>query len=58
MLGQASTTGDADGETLAEVDESSISESRVQNAIEAFRGEIEQIPSMYSAIKQDGKPLY
>ena len=58
VLGQATTTGDAEGETLAEVDASSINESRVQDALEAFRGEIEQIPSMYSAIKQDGKPLY
>ena len=27
-------------------------------ALAAFRGEIEQVPSMYSAIKQKGQPLY
>ena len=58
VLGQATATGDAEGETLAEIDASSLTEARVRDALEAFRGEIEQVPSMYSAIKQDGKPLY
>ncbi len=35
-----------------------VSEADVAAALEAFRGEIEQVPSMFSAIKQDGQPLY
>jgi tRNA pseudouridine55 synthase len=58
VLGQATATGDAEGETLATADASAISETQVREALEAFRGEIEQVPSMYSAIKQDGTPLY
>jgi tRNA pseudouridine55 synthase len=30
----------------------------VAKALEAFRGEIEQVPSMYSALKHQGQPLY
>ena len=30
----------------------------MEAALDSFRGEIEQVPSMYSAIKQDGQPLY
>ena len=35
-----------------------VTEADVEQALEAFRGEIEQVPPMYSAIKQDGQPLY
>ncbi len=30
----------------------------VEAALAGFRGEIEQVPSMYSAIKRGGQPLY
>jgi tRNA pseudouridine55 synthase len=39
-------------------DASSLTEAAVEQALAAFRGEIEQVPSMYSAIKQGGQPLY
>jgi tRNA pseudouridine55 synthase len=58
VLGLATTTGDAEGEPLAALDATSVSERQLREALDAFRGEIEQVPSMYSAIKQDGKPLY
>lgn len=58
VLGVATATGDAEGEILREVDASAVDEAQVQAALEQFRGEIEQVPSMYSAIKQDGQPLY
>jgi tRNA pseudouridine55 synthase len=57
-LGVATATGDAEGEVLQTCDASSITEAGVSRALEAFRGEIEQVPSMFSAIKQDGQPLY
>lgn len=58
LLGIATATGDAEGEVLATTDASAISEADVAKALEAFRGEIEQVPSMYSALKHQGQPLY
>ncbi|AQA19943.1 tRNA pseudouridine(55) synthase TruB [Halioglobus japonicus] len=57
-LGTATASGDADGEILEQMDASHISECDVATALEQFRGEIEQVPSMYSALKKDGQPLY
>ena len=57
-LGVATTTGDAEGEVLATSDASGIGAADLDSALAAFRGEIEQVPSMYSAIKQGGQPLY
>lgn len=56
-LGITTDTYDAEGEVVAEspVD---VSRSDVEKALEQFRGAIEQIPPMYSAIKHKGKPLY
>ena len=57
-LGTVRDTGDAEGKILETSDASGISESDVAQALKAFEGEIEQIPSMFSAIKQNGQPLY
>ena len=58
VLGTVTASGDAEGEVLDTRDASAVSEADVAAALEAFRGEIEQVPSMFSAIKQDGQPLY
>ena len=58
VLGKSTDTGDAEGKVLEQRDASAIGEAEVTAALENFRGEIEQVPPMYSAIKQDGKPLY
>jgi tRNA pseudouridine55 synthase len=58
VLGTITNTGDAEGEVLEQADASSVCEADVAAALEQFRGEIEQIPSMFSAIKKDGQPLY
>jgi len=57
QLGVTTTTGDAEGEVLERrtVD---VDEAAIQAALPAFRGQIEQIPPMYSALKRDGQPLY
>jgi tRNA pseudouridine55 synthase len=57
-LGVSTETGDADGEIIASADASGISREMVEQALKRFVGEIEQIPSMYSAIKHQGQPLY
>jgi tRNA pseudouridine55 synthase len=56
-LGQTTTTGDAEGEIVAErpVD---FTEADLYAVLERFRGEIQQLPPMYSALKHQGKPLY
>ncbi|KTT47420.1 pseudouridine synthase [Pseudomonas oryzihabitans] len=57
QLGVTTTTGDAEGEVL-ERRAVNVDEANIQAALPAFRGEIEQIPPMYSALKRDGQPLY
>ena len=56
-LGVRTTTGDAEGEA-AETRDVSCDEAAVIDAMARFRGDIVQIPPMYSALKRDGKPLY
>ncbi len=58
VLGTVTDSGDAEGQILQTNDASDVGEADVQQALEAFRGEIEQVPSMFSAIKQNGQPLY
>ena len=57
VLGMTTDTQDADGEVLTEC-EVTCGEDEIRQAIMSFVGEIEQIPPMYSAIKQNGKKLY
>jgi tRNA pseudouridine55 synthase len=56
-LGQTTTTGDAEGEITAEhpVD---AGQADVDAVLAIFRGEIQQLPPMHSALKHRGKPLY
>ena len=57
QLGVTTTTGDAEGEVL-ERREVTVGRSDVEALLPRFRGEISQIPPMYSALKKDGQPLY
>ncbi|HET7925102.1 MAG TPA: tRNA pseudouridine(55) synthase TruB [Rhodanobacteraceae bacterium] len=58
-LGSATTTGDAEGETIEERRDAAPPEPAVVSAAVArFVGEIEQVPPMYSALKRGGVPLY
>ncbi|MCW8959694.1 MAG: tRNA pseudouridine(55) synthase TruB [Gammaproteobacteria bacterium] len=57
-LGVRTTTADAEGEIVEERPVPALSESQVDALLEQFRGDIEQIPPMHSAIKQNGQPLY
>ena len=58
VFGIVTASGDADGEVLEQCDASALGEAQVEAALDQFRGAIEQVPSMYSAIKKDGQPLY
>jgi len=58
-LGVRTTTSDADGEIVAERPlPSALDEAAVERVLADFRGPIEQVPSMYSALKYQGRPLY
>lgn len=57
-LGIQTDTYDADGEIIAQTDASHITHDDVEARLAQFRGDIEQVPPMYSAIKQGGKKLY
>ena len=54
-LGVATDTDDADGETTAVTDASSLEQSRIDEAIAALTGRISQVPSPDAAIKVDGR---
>ena len=56
-LGIRTTTSDADGEVVAEKPVS-VSTEQLQSAVDTFKGPINQVPSMFSALKYQGKPLY
>src|SRR5690606_16325248 len=56
-LGRITTTGDTEGEVLAE-STVQFSLPQIEAALARFRGPIRQVPPMYSALKRDGKPLY
>ena len=56
-LGVTTTTGDLEGKIIKRVS-ASVSGDDVEAALSRFRGPIQQIPPMYSAIKQGGQPLY
>ncbi|HOO77815.1 MAG TPA: tRNA pseudouridine(55) synthase TruB [bacterium] len=58
LLGRWTDTQDATGRTLGEADPSRVTREELEEALEAFRGEIEQVPPMVSALKFRGKPLY
>ncbi|HAL88857.1 MAG TPA: tRNA pseudouridine(55) synthase TruB, partial [Clostridiales bacterium] len=55
-LGITTDTEDRTGTVLSERDVS-FTEGQLQEALEAFRGEIRQVPPMYSALKVNGQKL-
>lgn len=57
LLGETTTTGDAEGE-LVEKRDVNVAPAQVHAACVGFLGEIEQLPPMYSALKHQGKALY
>jgi tRNA pseudouridine55 synthase len=56
-LGITTDTGDITGHVLTQ-SEVNVGRAQLKEAIVAFKGEIMQVPPMYSAIKKDGKRLY
>ncbi|MDO4698390.1 MAG: tRNA pseudouridine(55) synthase TruB [Pasteurellaceae bacterium] len=56
-LGERTDTSDADGQ-IVQTREVEVTTEQILAALEPFRGEILQVPTMFSALKHQGKPLY
>jgi tRNA pseudouridine55 synthase len=56
-LGVSTNTGDTEGETVATLPVD-VTREQIDTVLAQFRGEIDQVPPMYSALKRDGKALY
>lgn len=58
LFGRRSETGDCDGAILSDDGAPGLTLARIEPLLERFRGEIQQVPPMYSALKHQGQPLY
>ena len=57
-LGISTDTYDSEGAETNRQCYSSVKSTDLESILSEFRGEIDQVPPMYSAIKKDGQPLY
>ncbi|BGO97280.1 putative Pseudouridylate synthase 4 [Rhodotorula toruloides ATCC 204091] len=58
LLGCSTDSYDSDGKRVKMASWQGITKEKVEEVLGRFRGEIEQTPPVYSALKMDGKPLY
>lgn len=58
MLGQTTTTGDSEGDVITTRAVPELDQAQLDAMAVRFSGAQSQVPPMYSALKQDGKPLY
>jgi len=58
QLGARTDTGDAEGRVVEEQPVPSLDTARIESVLAAFRGTLQQVPPMYSALKREGRPLY
>ena len=56
-LGERTDTSDAEGQ-IVETRDVNVKTPEILTALEQFRGNILQVPTMFSALKYNGKPLY
>ena len=56
-LGERTDTSDAEGQ-IVEIRDVKVKTPEILTALEQFRGDILQVPTMFSALKHNGKPLY
>ncbi len=58
LLGIKTNTADSTGEIISEVEEFYVSQEQLTGALQKYLGHSKQIPSMFSALKHKGVPLY
>lgn len=56
-LGVRTTTGDAEGQVIQQ-NRVEVADAALEAAVTRFRGEMDQVPPMHSALKYGGRPLY
>jgi len=57
-LGVVTNTGDSEGEIISQADVPELNREQLEAVLNSFKGEIEQIPPMFSALKHKGERLY
>lgn len=57
-LGETRDTGDSEGEIVTQSEVPELNEDLLESVFSDFRGDILQVPSMFSALKHQGRPLY
>jgi tRNA pseudouridine55 synthase len=57
-LGITTDTGDAEGRVLRNLSSITTPREQVERVLAGFKGRVEQVPPMYSALKHKGRPLY
>jgi len=57
-LGIRTDTGDSEGSIIERNEGIRVSREAIERALTKFKGEVEQVPPMHSAIKMNGVPLY
>jgi tRNA pseudouridine55 synthase len=58
VFGKTTETYDAEGEAVSSGGKTDFTQDEIEATLSSFVGQIEQIPPMYSAVKQEGQPLY
>lgn len=58
QLGEATDTGDHDGEVIERADVPQLSAENIEAVLAQFKGKILQLPPMYSSLKHEGKSLH
>jgi tRNA pseudouridine55 synthase len=58
VFGATTDTYDADGEMVSKGGRIDFARGEIEAGLNVFRGRIEQVPPLYSALKRDGQPLY
>lgn len=58
VLGVQTSTQDMDGEVVATIDASGVTQEQLEAVLPRFTGQIQQVPPMYSALHHEGKRLY
>ncbi|RUR16986.1 tRNA pseudouridine(55) synthase TruB [Legionella sp. km535] len=58
VLGIKTNTSDSTGQVIAQVDDFCITEDQLSAILAQYKGAIRQTPSMFSALKHNGTPLY
>ena len=57
-LGEVTDTADAQGTVVQRRAVPILDNAQIEHALASFRGRIQQVPPIYSALKRDGEPLY